>query len=142
MRLLIILCLSGIPLFTNAQPEKEIKTQIDSLVSYIGNKATESFAMNTVYRGEDSKRKWKDVNDPANPDELKYVKGVIEQFKKAMNGCNYREFDNIKQDKQGEGLWHIYTYACGASKKIHLAFLKIKGKYALGDIDVEEAGEE
>jgi hypothetical protein len=142
MRLLLFLCISCIPLFASAQPEKEIKIRVDSLFSYARNKAAESFAMHTVYRGDDSKRKWKDVYDPADADELKSAKDMMEQFKKAMNGCNYREFDNVKQDKQSEGVWYIYTFACGHSKKIHLAFLKIKGSYALGDIDVEEVGEE
>jgi len=40
-------------------------------------------------------------------------------------------------NKQADGVWFIYTYACSADKKVHLAFLKIGGKYALGDTDVE-----
>jgi len=138
MRPLIMVLFLGSSLFAFSQPQQDVKKQIDSLVSFIRNKATESFASNTVYRGEDAKRKWKDVYNPANPEELKAAKQTMEQLKKALEQCNYKEYDTFKQKTESEGTWYVYTYACGSAKKIHLAFLKIKGKYALGDIDVEE----
>ncbi len=120
-----------------AQPQKEIRDQIDSLVKFIKLKGTEAFAENTVYRGSDASRKWKDVYDPNSPDELRSAKDVMEQFKKALGGCTYKEFDTFKESKQDGLNWYVYTYACGATSKIHLSFLKIKGKYALDDVDVE-----
>lgn len=138
MKLLLISLFLGVNLLAFSQPQQEVKQQIDSLVSFISNKGTESFAENTVYRGDDPKRKWKDVYNPANTEELKAAKQTLEEMKKALASCNYKEFDTFKQKTESEGTWYVYTYACGASKKIHLAFLKIKGKYALGDIDVEE----
>jgi hypothetical protein len=125
-----------------AQPQQDVKKQIDSLVFFIKNKGTELFAENTVYRGEDAKRKWKDVYNPANPEELKAAKATLEEMKKALAGCGFKEFETFQQKEQSEGTWYVYTYACGASKRIKLAFLKINGRYALGDIDVEEDEDE
>jgi hypothetical protein len=132
----------GSHLLVFSQPEKEVKKQIDSLVNFIKNKATESFAENTVYRGDDEKRKWKDVYDPAKAGELQAAKQVMEEMKKALAGCTYKEFDVFQQKAQSEGMWYVYTFACGSSKRIKFSFLKIKGKYALGDIDVEKDDEE
>ncbi len=92
--------------------------------------------MNAVYHGTDNKRNWKDCLNPDNPEELKAAKQLLNKMKNALNDCSYREFDTYHKEKESEGEWHIYTYACGADKKVHLAFLKIKGKYALGDVDV------
>lgn len=131
--LFLLTCQSG---FT--QPQQEIKQQIDSLVYFIKNKATEAFAENTVYRGEDAKRKWKDVYDPTKPEEYRAAKQILVELKEALAGCNYKEFAVFQQKEKSEGVWYVYTYACGGSKRIMLAFLKIKGKYALGDIDVED----
>ena len=135
-----ILVLPFLLVFTKgiSQPQQEVKKQVDSLVIFIKNKATESFAAHTVYRGSDTKRKWKDVYNPSHPEELKAAKQVMEELQKALAGCNYQEFDTFKQKQEIEGTWFVYTYACGSSKKIHLAFLKIKGRYALGDIDVKD----
>lgn len=138
MRLLLIFLFFTISSHLFSQPQQEVKMQLDSLVSYIKNKATESFAENTVYKGEDPKRKWNAANNPASPEELKAGKEMMEEFKKAFSECNHKEFDTFRGDKQREGIWYVYTYACGASKKIHLAFLKIGAKYALGDIDIED----
>jgi hypothetical protein len=150
--LLAILFLgSSLAVFSQPQPpaanglptaQQEVKKQIDSLLYFIKNKGTESFAGNTVYRGEDVNRKWKDVYNPANPEELKAAKEMLEKMKKALGGCFNKEFDVFQQKSQSEGGWYLYTYACGASKRIKLAFLKINGKYALGDIDVEEDDQE
>ena len=60
----------------------------------------------------------------------------MDEVKKALNACNYMEFDTVRIEKESEGTWYICTYACGASTKINFAFLKINGKYALGDIDM------
>jgi hypothetical protein len=121
----------------SAQPQKEVKAQIDSLIGYIRLKGTEAFAEQTVYNGENASRKWKDVYDPSKPEELRSAKEMMQKLKKALDGCNYKEFDVFKESRQSEGTWYVYTYACGNTAKIHLSFLKIKGKYALGDVDVE-----
>jgi hypothetical protein len=137
MRVIILFILAaGFSFSVNAQPPQELQSQIDSLFFFIKNKGTESFAMNAVYHGTDNKRNWKDCLNPDNPEELKAAKQLLNKMKNALNDCSYREFDTYHKEKESEGEWHIYTYACGADKKVHLAFLKIKGKYALGDVDV------
>lgn len=141
MRLLLILLYIQFSPGAFSQPQQEVKLQIDSLLSYIKNKATESFAMHTVYRDDDPVRKWKSVYDPGHSKELKAAKLVLEEMKKALADCSFREFDSFKTQVQDEGTWYIYSFACGSTKKVHLAFLKIKGSYALGDIDVESVEE-
>jgi hypothetical protein len=142
MRFLLAFLFLSSSLPGSSQAQQDVKKQIDSLTSFIKNKATESFAGNTVYRGEDAERKWKDVYNPANPGELKAAKAMLEEMKKALAGCSFKEFDVFQQKEQSEGTWYVYTYACGAYKRVKLAFLKINGKYALGDIDVEEDNDE
>ena len=76
--------------FVFGQAAPEVKSEMDSLIKYIREKNTESFALHTVYRGADNQRKWKDVYNPGNPEELKAAKSVLEQMKGALNSCNYK----------------------------------------------------
>lgn len=141
MRLLLILLCVNYSLPAFSQPQQEIKSRIDSLVKYIENKAVDSFALHTVYRDDDQSRKWKDVYDPANMEELTEVKSILKKMEKALASCAFQKFNLFKKEVQSEGTWYVYTIACGKSKMAHLSFLKVNGKYVLGDIDVEDEEE-
>ncbi len=92
-----------------------------------------------IYRGEkDKARRWKDF---AKYDNAEEKKGVDEVCLKINGGINQDPNWKIIQyttEKESEGIWHVlivsYTRK-GVAKQAAFAFLKIKGKFGLGDID-------
>ena len=92
-----------------------------------------------VYRGEDKKRAWKDIANYLNPDEKKGVDDVCERINQSVNqsGSNYKIIRYFTET-ESEGIWHILMVSFikkGVVKKAAFAFLKINGKFLLGDID-------
>jgi hypothetical protein len=120
----------------NPKIRQMIAAQIDSLIEHVKNKHTEAFAVNTIYRGDDEKRQWKDVFNPDNADELKAAKEILTKFKEALNTCEGMKFHSFRTEKESEGIWHVYSLKCKDGSVIDLAFLKFQNKYVLGDIDI------
>lgn len=92
-----------------------------------------------VYRGEGSKtRRWKGVANYSNEEEKKGVDEVCFRINSSVNQDKNYRFIRYFTEKESEGTWHIiivsYTKK-GQTKQSAFAFLKIKGRFALGDID-------
>ena len=90
-----------------------------------------------VYRGSDEKRKWKDVCQLTSTDERRYVRSVMGRIKNNFSPFTY-ELVSYHSRQESEGLWHVWEVKFvqhGEEKHAHFAFLKVKGVYALGDIE-------
>jgi adenine-specific DNA methylase len=132
MRYLLFCYFICIANFSLAQPQKEIKAQIDKLSGYIKKNDIISFAKNAAYDGDDQKKQFKDVYNPDNPSELSYAEDMMERMKTVLDECKSKRFHSFTQHKAKiEGLVYTYIYACGISEKVYLSFVKIKGIYAL-----------
>jgi hypothetical protein len=94
-------------------------------------------AKHIVYRGkQDKSRQWKDTLDESDPDESLQVTVLCNRIRKYDKGAGNYQVTDYQSETESEGTWHIVTVKFPQlKKKIKFAFLKIKGRYALGDID-------
>ena len=91
-----------------------------------------------VYRGKDQDRKWKDVYDYSNANESTRVDNTCRRIKRDLDVYGPYEITKYTVKTESEGEWNILevTFKDGEqSGKRLFAFLKIKGNWALGDID-------
>lgn len=91
-----------------------------------------------VYRGPDKSREWKDVLKASNPQERKAVERYCERIKGYLDGSTGYDFGEFKVERESEGEWNVWEFILkhgDERKKVYFAFLKVKGKYAIGDID-------
>lgn len=91
-----------------------------------------------VYRGPDKKREWKDVLKASNLQERKAVESYCQRIKGYLEGSTGYAFGEFKVERESEGEWNVWEFIFkhgDQSKKVYFAFLKVKGKYAIGDID-------
>ncbi len=91
-----------------------------------------------VYRGPDAKRKWMDIYDYSQPTERTEVEGVCGNIKELVKESDAYEFSRFFEEPESEGRWLVWEmkFKKGAKQgAVLFAFLKIKGRYAVGDID-------
>lgn len=91
-----------------------------------------------VYRGPEKNREWVDVYDYKNLVERREVEGVGEGIKELLERSDSYQLSRFFEKNQSEGKWHAWEtiFRRGDKQgKVYFAFLKIKGHYALGDID-------
>jgi hypothetical protein len=93
-----------------------------------------------VYRGDEKRRNWKDIYNYNNRDEQPPVEGVCTKIRDLLHGCDGQEYGSVRIEKESEGEWVALTVTfrkAGERTTLTFAFLKIKGKYCLGDIDTD-----
>ena len=140
MRYLWTLGLLLIIFTASSQDDKEaeqVKGVIHQILEMSVEEADTRLAELIVYRGEDKTRKWKDVYDAGNPKELERVKSIRTRIQKKIIPYKY-EFVKFITEKESEGKWYVWELKLSKGdkvKKAYLAFLKINGEFALGDID-------
>ena len=91
-----------------------------------------------VYRGPEKNREWVDVYDYKNPVERREVEGVGEGIKELLERSDSYQLSRFFEKNQSEGKWHAWEtifHRGDKQGKVYFGFLKIKGHYALGDID-------
>lgn len=92
-----------------------------------------------VYRGEkDKARRWKDFAKYDNAEEKKGVDEVCLRINGGVNQDTDWKIIQYTTEKESEGTWHVLIVSYirkGVAKQAAFAFLKIKGRFALGDID-------
>ncbi len=116
---------------------EQVKARLIELFELCKNRDYEKAASYIVYRGNDTSRVWRDVYSFDNIDEQKYVVEVCEEIRSYFYDYKSYEFSEFKTERESEGLWCIWkvVFSEETNKNIYFAFLKIKGEYALGDID-------
>jgi hypothetical protein len=91
-----------------------------------------------LYQGNDDKRAYKSFADYSKPEDKKGVDEVCVRINESVNrDGNFRIVKYITE-KESEGVWHILVVDYkknNAGKKASFAFLKIGGRFGLGDID-------
>lgn len=91
-----------------------------------------------IYRGDNNTRKWKDF---CNYKELQEKVHVDEMCMKVTRGVYQDSTYSIEKyftETESEGTWHVLMINYmrkGVAKKTAYAFLKVKGRFGLGDID-------
>jgi hypothetical protein len=91
-----------------------------------------------VYQGENEQRKWKDIADYTKPEDKKGVDEVCYRINSTVNQDSSYQIIKYTMEKESEGTWHVLVVSYirkGQLKKSAFAFLKIKNRFALGDID-------
>ena len=91
-----------------------------------------------VYRGEDKSRRWKDFSDYTRENEKQHVDEICARINKTVNQDSRYQLLDYATNKESEGTWHTVTVAYsknGEERRALFAFLFIKGRFVLGDID-------
>lgn len=91
-----------------------------------------------VCRIDDPKRKWKDTCNYAVADERKEVDGICYRLHSNINQDPNYKIVKYESETESEGKWMVLTIEYTKNdvpKKMSVAFLKIKGVLAIGDID-------
>ena len=91
-----------------------------------------------VYRGDDENRKWKSACVYENPSEKEQVDATCERINQTINQDSTYKILEYTTETESEGTWHVLIVEYkrkGIIKNSAFAFLKINGKFLLGDID-------
>jgi hypothetical protein len=91
-----------------------------------------------VYRGNDKKRAWKYFANYSNETEKAGVDNVCLRINGGINHDTAYKITKYQTATESEGTWHILMISYirkGVAKQAAFAFLKIRNKFALGDID-------
>ena len=91
-----------------------------------------------VYRGPEKNREWVDVYDYKNLVERREVESVGEGIKELLERSDSYQLSRFFENTESEGRWHVWETIFHKGEKqgkVNFAFLKIRGHYALGDID-------
>jgi hypothetical protein len=91
-----------------------------------------------VYHGAQKRRDWKDTYNYNNREEQPAVEEMCNRIHEMLHGSDGQEYGDVKIERESEGEWvalEVTFRKSGERKKLTFAFLKIKGKYCLGDVD-------
>ena len=122
-----------------AQSEKEaVQNRIKEIFKVCESKDYSLAAEMFVYSGDDVKRAWKSAFDAKDKNELNKVKRICRKiggFRKISGSYSFGKFFT---KNESEGKWYVQEviFKSGSqSLTAKFAFLKINGKFLLGDID-------
>jgi len=138
LKITLIFVVFTIPLLTFSQSKSEkVKDRLIELFDLCKEDKFSDAASYIVYSGEDKSRSWKDIYTYNNETERKDVDMVCNRIKSLLTSGGDYEFVKFQTETESEGEWCIWElkFSTGKDKKVYFAFLKIKGKYCLGDID-------
>lgn len=113
-----------------------LQNQVKEMVAMAKSDNLSAFSTYIVYHGEDQVRNWKSPVNMSDAAENKMTADLIQKMKLVMNDCQDYSFDKISAEKESEGYWIVQPLNCGR-KIVRFAFLKVKDRLLLGDIDVE-----
>lgn len=116
---------------------KAVKADIETLMGYCQSNDINKAAGYVVYRGPNKARRWRDVSNASDANERRQVEGVCTRIKGLVDGSTGRDFVEYSSERESEGTWHIWkvSFQGNAPQKVIFAMLKVKGRYALADID-------
>jgi hypothetical protein len=138
----------GAALFLNiaaapAQVKKQdkslaVKKDLQKLFKLCESERYSEAARQVVYRGSNEKRKWKDTYNYYVLNERMEVRGVCVSIQNLLRESDSYEFNRFFEETETEGTWHVWEieFKRGAKTgKVSFAMLRVKGRYAVGDID-------
>lgn len=122
--------------FKKPEFKKTLEEQVKRIITKAKENNPDAFITELVYRGDDENRKWKSVMNENDPDEKQQADQFMKRVAKLILPCENYEVGDLRSDRESEGLWIVLEMNCG-EKIISFAFLKIGGRFLLGDIDSE-----
>lgn len=136
----LLCCVVTSPAQTKGTPAESMAVKRDLLKLFRSCKADRyrEAAAHIIYRGTDAKRKWTDVYDYAQPAEREEVKGVCLSINELLKASDAYEFARFFEETESEGRWLVWELDLRRKARrgtVRFALLKVKGRYALGDID-------
>lgn len=134
---LLILFLLNQHQYSQIKRADNVRASLIKLIEYCVNDDYQNASIYFVYRGDDSARKWVDVYDYTNENDKKDVITLCKEVKDIVEKGGEFVFKKFTTKKESEGEWCVWqiTFEKGDKKTAYFACLKIKGRYALGDID-------
>ena len=123
---------------SNTRDPDTVEARLTELFELCRSDKMDEAAAYFVYRGPDKKREWKDTFRASDQVEKAGVGEICRRIKNYLDENQYYEFGEVKVQRESEGEWHALEVSFqkdGQTKKVIFAFLKIKGQYAIGDID-------
>ncbi len=145
LRLLILLIFCLLSIVNTSAQTKGARAESDAvkkdLLKLFKSCKAERYAeaaAHIVYRGPDAKRKWIDIYDYSQPTERAEVEGVCENIKVLLQESDSYEFAKFFEETESEGRWLVWEIKFKKREKegaVLFALLKVKGRYAVGDID-------
>jgi hypothetical protein len=136
--LLSVASFSGAPEQKNTATARAVKTRLAEVFALCQSGNTEAAARYFVYRGADKSRQWKDTFRAADAAEMLEVKEVCRRIKGYLEQSEGYSVGAVKVERESEGVWHVLevSFRQGEQiKKVLFAFLPIKGRFSIGDID-------
>ncbi|WP_271782972.1 hypothetical protein [Aquimarina algiphila] len=136
----IILLVLILPIKSHGQDtykQETVKKTLLTIFELCEQNKCDQLAPYIVYRGKDSKRKWKDTCNSKNKEELERVQNICHRIQEFQKYDDY-EFSEFITQEESEGKWYVWklTFNTKETPKIfYFAFLNINGSYAIGDID-------
>ncbi len=115
-----------------------VKKDLLKLFKLCKSKRYAEAARYIAYRGPEKNRKWVDVYDYDNLVERREVESVGEGIKELLEQSDSYQLSRFFENIQSEGKWNVWEtifHRGDKQGKVSFAFLKIRGHYALGDID-------
>lgn len=100
--------------------------------------AVDRAAAYCVYRGPDERRRWRDVYNFAKEDERAEVVDICNRITAYLDESRGYDFVRFTTKRESEGEWNVWQVRFRRGKSVEkasFAFLRVKGRYALGDID-------
>ena len=91
-----------------------------------------------IYRGNDEQRKWKEFCKYENAEDKKGVDETCYKINETINRDSTYKIVRYSTKKESEGLWHVLFVSYKKKdvvKHAIYAFLKVNGRFGLGDID-------
>ena len=91
-----------------------------------------------IYRGDDKKRVWKDFANYKDAQEKLRVDEVCIKINQGLNQDSSYVIEKYFTETESEGTWHVLMISYikkGVTKKTAYAFLNVKDRFGLGDID-------
>jgi hypothetical protein len=91
-----------------------------------------------LYQGDDKKRAFKVFTDYSKAEDKKGVDEVCFRINASVNRDSTYKIIKYTTEKESEGLWHILVVSFkknDSERKAAFGFLKIGGRFGLGDID-------
>ena len=123
----------------DTQLGEQVKADLEALFDACKNDRFEKAAPLISYRrGPQRERRFKDTYNIADEEERKHVERGCKDIKEVLEASQSYKFVAFSTEGESEGLWHIWKVIFqlpDGPREFMFALLKIKGRFAVGDID-------